>query len=226
MHVLTHVPYFAGLTTDEVADVNALMQVRWHDEDDSIYQAGQDGSELHVLASGRAKVFRPSASGHDVVVDLVGPGDSFGTLRSLGSGRYTDTAQSLTRSCVLTLSNADFHRVLARHPQVALAVVEDLAARLEQSHRVIRQLSADTVEQRVAAALLSLVGKHGSTAGDGSVRVSVSRADLAAMTGTTIESASRVVSRLRSHGVIATGRGWTSIIDPERLGTVAEGTQL
>ena len=51
-------------------------------------------------------------------------------------------------------------------------------------------------------------------------------ADLAAMTGTTIETASRVVSRLRSHGVIATGRGWTSIIDSERLRTVADGTQL
>ena len=50
----------------------------------------------------------------------------------------------------------------------------------------------------------------------------LTRDDLAAMTGTTTESASRVMSQFQKDGLIQTGRKWVSILDQDALGKIAE----
>ncbi|WP_091180214.1 Crp/Fnr family transcriptional regulator [Paramicrobacterium humi] len=218
LHVLSHVPYFAGLESTTIAEINALMTARWYAEDDAVYQAGEPGSRLHVVAAGRVKLVRPSPSGTDVLVDVLTPGGSFGTLHTLGSDRYSDTAQSLSESCVLSLSNQDFRSLIQRFPAVALAVVDDLAARLDESHRTIRSLSAGTAEQRVAAALLGLLEKFERNAGPVAVRrLTITRTELAGMVGLTSETVSRVLGSFKRRALVDIGRGWVSVLDAESL---------
>ncbi|HET8617135.1 MAG TPA: Crp/Fnr family transcriptional regulator, partial [Actinomycetales bacterium] len=131
---------------------------------------------------------------------------------------------ALTVACVLSISADDFRAVMQRHPVVALAVLDDLAHRLEQSRQRVTHLSAGTVDQRVAAALLRLVDVVGEPQGSAILlQLPLTRADLGSMSGTTTESASRVMSRLRQDGVIESGRRWTSVLDVERLRALARG---
>ncbi|MCT2032645.1 helix-turn-helix domain-containing protein [Dietzia cinnamea] len=50
----------------------------------------------------------------------------------------------------------------------------------------------------------------------------LTRSDLAGITGSTPESVSRVMSRLRREGIIDSGRRWTAVLDRERLAEIAE----
>jgi CRP/FNR family transcriptional regulator, nitrogen oxide reductase regulator len=113
---------------------------------------------------------------------------------------------------------------MRRQPSVALAVLDDLAHRLEQSRQRVTHMSAGTVEQRVAAALLRLVTVVGEPR-DGGVllQVPLTRADLASMAGTTTESASRAMSRLRSDRIVESGRRWTAVLDVPRLRALSAG---
>ena len=82
----------------------------------------------------------------------------------------------------------------------------------------VKQLSAYTVEQRIASALLRLAGKLGESHGkDVLIQLPFSRQDLAAMTGSTMETVSRVMSRFGEAGVVKSGRKWVTIIDAKRL---------
>jgi CRP-like cAMP-binding protein len=223
LKILSQTRFFTGLPAKDIAAIDQRMHVRGYHEGEPIYHVGQPATHLFVLAAGRMKVIRSALDGQDVLVDIVTPGGLFGTLSSLGDTTYSDTAQALTVSCALRISADEFRNVLRAHPGVALTVLDDVAHRLEQAHQSVRRLSGCSIRQRVAATLLALADKLGQPHGDATLlQLPLTRSDLAAMTGTTTESVSRVVSKLRRDGIIATGRRWTSITDRARLAALAD----
>lgn len=222
MQVLQGVDVFSDLSADQLTDVDAVMTARAWATDDLLYRAGDPAEHLFLLASGRAKAFRSTAEGQDVVVDLMAPGDLFGSLQILGQPQYTETVQALTTVCALRIGTAEFREILTRRPQVALRVLHAVSTQLSLARSSVTQQSTATVAQRVAATLLRLAEKFGETSGDGTLlEVPLSRADLAGITGSTTASVSRVMSRLRSEGVIESGRRWTTIRDRDRLRELA-----
>lgn len=222
LRVLQHVDLFADLTSDRLTDVNARMTALSWAADDPLYQFGDPAEHLYVLASGRAKAFRSTPDGQEVVVDLIAPGDLFGGLQSLGQPQHTETVQALTTVCALRIGTAAFREILTAQPQVALRVLDSLSAQLSLARSSTTQQSTATVAQRVAATLLRLAEKFGETGTQGTlIQIPLSRADLAGMAGSTTESASRAMSRLRKDGIIDSGRRWTAILDPERLADLA-----
>lgn len=222
--VLAHAPYFRHLDRDAVEAIERRMRVQAYGEGELVYRTGAPADGLFILATGKVKVLRPSLDGAEVLVDVITPGTMFGSVAALGRSTYPDTAQALTVSCALRIGADDFRTVLEEHPGVALVVVDDLAKRLEQTQLTVRRLSGGTVEQRVASTLLALADKVGEPRGDAVLlQLPLTRGDLAAMTGTTTESVSRTLSRLRRQGVVETGRRWTSVTDRAALAALAAG---
>ena len=222
LDVLAHAPYFAGLSYDEIVAIDERAKVRGYAEGEAIYHAGSAAEHLFLLASGRVKVLRPALDDSDVLVEVITPGATFGSVAALGHSTYPDTALALTVSCVLRISAADLRHVMARHPAVAMAVLDEVSHRLEEAQQSVRRLSGGTVEQRIAASLLVLADKLGEPRGDGVLlQLPLTREDLASMTGTTTESVSRTLSKWRRAGLIETGRRWTALTDRTALAALA-----
>ena len=97
-------------------------------------------------------------------------------------------------------------------------MLEAVGQRLAESQEIIKQLSTYTAEQRIASALLRLARKLGEARGSNVlIQLPFSRQDLAAMTGSTTETVSRVMSRFAEDGWIKTGRKWVTITSQKRL---------
>jgi CRP-like cAMP-binding protein len=123
-----------------------------------------------------------------------------------------------TDCCILQISAENFEKILNRHPDVLLKVLKAVGQRLEESQEIIKQLSVYSVEQRIAAALIRLAAKLGEQKEEAVlIQLPFSRQDLAAMTGATIETVSRVMSRFSAEGWISTGRKWVVINDLAQL---------
>jgi CRP-like cAMP-binding protein len=89
-------------------------------------------------------------------------------------------------------------------------VLQAVGQRLEEFQEIIKQLSVYTIEQRIAATLIRVAKKLGEQKQTGMlIQIPFSRQDLAAMTGTTIETVSRVMSRFSAEGLIS-GEWWRS----------------
>ncbi len=223
LRILHSLPFFADLPHADVEQINRLFHEYGYAPNETICIAGDTAEHLFVVADGRVKLMRHSLSGKNVLLDMLTPGEFFGSLSALSSDVYSDTAEAQTQSCVLSISASDFRRVLEKYPSVALKVLEITAARLRAAQDRVRQLSALSVEGRVANVLLVLGKKFGKWSDVGLLIESpLTRDDLAAMTGTTTESASRVMSQFQKDGLIQTGRKWVSILDQKALEQVAE----
>jgi CRP-like cAMP-binding protein len=84
-------------------------------------------------------------------------------------------------------------------------------------------LSSYTAEQRIAAALLRLARKLGEVHGENVlIQLPFSRQDLAAMSGVTTETVSRVMSGFAQERLIKSGRKWVTITDAKRLRQLVE----
>jgi len=225
MQVLGRVSLFAGLSQQHLEGIDKRMVSLSWAAGDSLFSAGEPADHLYVLAEGQAKLSQPTAGGQEVVVDLLIPGDLFGALSILGQPVYPETAWALTTTCALRVDPQSFREILAEHPQVALRVLDDVAGRLAQARSEVGQQSTSTVAQRVATTLLRLADRLGQERSGNRgtlLQLPLSRADLAGMVGSTTESVSRVMSRLRREGIIDSGRRWTAVLDRDRLAAIAD----
>lgn len=224
LEILGQLPFLATLSQTELEEVNEHFRERGYDEGEPIYFSGDLASHLYVVASGQVRLMQHSRAGKDVLLDLLTPGEFFGTLTPGPEEVYGETAQAQVATCVLTISADDFRELMTIYPQITLAVLDMTADRLHSAREMVRQLSAHPVDQRIATVLLNLVEKLGEPHAEGTlIQTPLSREDLAQMTGTTPETASRVMSQLQKEGIINSGRQWVAITDLEQLTTIAAG---
>lgn len=220
--LLGQTPFFRVLPADEIPAVARSFQQREFAPGDAIHRAGNPAARLSLVAAGMVKVARPTIDGQDVVIDILHPGDYFGSLGQLGDAAYADDATAQTHCCILSTTAGEFQSLLSRYPPVALATLDLVAGRLRAAHETIEQLSAYPVQRRLASMLLHLSERtEADRVAPPAVELPFSRQDLADMTGATVETVSRVLSTLRRQGIIDSGRGWIAILDRDRIAALA-----
>jgi CRP-like cAMP-binding protein len=223
LKIIGRLPFFQHLPAEAISKINGLFGDRDVSVDEHIYFEGDEADHLYLVAMGKVKLVRNTDSGREVLLDILRGGEYFGTLTVFGGRVHTETAIAQTDCCILQISSGDFESILAEHPDVMRKVLEVVSQRLAQSQEIVRQLSGYTAEQRIAAALLRLAEKLGEARGQGVlIQLPFSRQDLAAMTGSTTETVSRVMSRFVEDGLVKSGRKWVTIIDVKQLEELAK----
>lgn len=224
LRILSKVPFFSGVDRGVIGEINRLFIERGYSPGETICFAGDPAERLYVVADGNVKLMQHTFSGQDVMLDVLKPGEFFGSLAILGDDEYSETAVAQTACCVISIGADEFRMILQDSPQVALKVIDIIAGRLKSAHEMIRQLSSHSVEQRIAHVLLKLADKLGQEKEVGLlIQLPLSRSDLAELVGTTTESASRVMSQFQKDGLIRSGRRWVAITDREGLMAYKEG---
>ncbi|HSK87737.1 MAG TPA: Crp/Fnr family transcriptional regulator [Anaerolineales bacterium] len=223
LKIIGRLPFFRHLSSGAILEINRLFEDRDITAEQAIYFEGDPANYLYLVATGKVKLMRHAASGREVLLDILRGGEYFGNLAVLSGQGYSETAIAQTDCCILQISAQNFEQVLNRHPDVTMKVLKAVGQRLEESQEIVKQLSVYTVEQRIAAALVRLAQKLGEPKQEGVlIQLPFSRQDLAAMTGTTVETVSRTMSRFSGEGLISTGRKWVSINDLSGLETIAK----
>jgi CRP-like cAMP-binding protein len=204
LKLVGRLPFFKHLPADVVSKINGLFHDRDVSADECIYFEGDDATHLYMVATGKVKLTRAGISGREVLLDILRSGEYFGSLTIFGERIHAETH--------------DFELILSDHPDVTRKVLEAVGQRLAESQEIVKQLSTYTAEQRIASALLRLAHKLGEAHGTNVlIQLPFSRQDLAAMTASTTETVSRVMSRFAEQGWIKTGRKWVTIANPKQL---------
>jgi CRP/FNR family transcriptional regulator len=221
--IVQALPVFAGLSERDWEKVVDLFSERQYQKDDYIFLEGEAPEALFIIRTGKVKVVRHSTDGKDVVLRVCGPGNLLGTVAVFDGGGYPGTAQVIEPCATLVITRNDCLTLVNRYPVFALAVIADLGTRLRSSAEQIRSLAVERVEQRIARVLLKLAESAGSDAPEGRViEMPLTRQDVADMTGTTVETAIRVMSKFRRLELIKTRRGKVVLVDPAALQEIAE----
>ena len=222
LRILGQIGLFHDLPGAELASIGARMESLAWSAGEAVFTAGDPAEHVYLLAAGQAKAFRTTPAGQRTSLDFFGPGDVLGGLTWAGRGGYAETAVALVTTCALRIDAGAFREVMLAHPSVALGVLDVVSDRLAHARSTEQEQASTTVTERVAAGLLRLAdsfGVPGDEPGTTLIQLPLTRADLAAMAGTSAESVSRTMSRLRRDGLIDSGRRWTAVLD--RTGLLA-----
>ena len=222
LRILGTIPFFKDLSASELEQVNRLFYEKGFEPGEFLYLTGDPGERLFVVAEGRVRLLRLAASGRQVMLDLLIPGDFFGALGP-DAQPYPDSAQAQTNVCALTISLEDFRGVLRTYPSAALHLLDAVSSRLASAHDSIHLLGSASAEKRIAHILLKLGRKLGQPDEVGLlIQTPLGRDELAEMTGITPETASRVISQFQKEGWIDTGRQWVALKDERALQEILE----
>jgi len=217
------IPLFTALDGAALDEVKAAAQMRRVGAGATFFREGDPASSFFVLDSGSVKLTQLTPEGHQVVLRLVGPGDAFGGVAAFGGGTYPITAEAVTDAAALEWLGSVMTRLMERHPRLALNALQFVASRLHELEVRYRQLATEKVERRVARALLRLVQQAGRPIEAGVlIDLPLSRDDIAQMTGTTLYTVSRIVSRFETDGLLEAGRQRVVIRDSKALARIAD----
>lgn len=213
----------SSLDEDERRAVLDAARRRSFGKGEIVFREGDPSDSVHLIGAGHLAVMVSTPDGELATLKVLGPGDWFGELSMLREQAPTPrsaTIISLDTAQTLVLTQAAFHRLCERHPQIELLVGALMAAR-------IRKLSADLLEaryvgldRRLCGSLLELTEIYGDAGAP--VVVPLTQEQLADIAGGTRPSINLILQRLAGDGVIQIGRGRVTILDREAL-TLAAG---
>lgn len=201
--VLKKTPLFANLTEGELQALAARTSHKRFRQGEHLFAEGDPCTGLFLVASGKIRIFKLSASGREQVLAVEGPGSSFAELPVFDGGNYPAAASALEDAEVLFISRKDFQNFCREHPDVGLKVIAVVGSRLRRLVGIIEELSFTTVRQRLIALILRLAQADGTPSKEGiRVELTKSHQDLAAELGTVRELVSRNLSRLQAEGFL------------------------
>ena len=217
-------PVFAGLPARELDALAGSCREDSYRAREFVFLEGDPARWLCVVRSGRVKIVRHSRTGKDVVLEVLGPGEVFGGVAVIEKRPYPAAAQAMEPTSVLKIPAETLIPATERHPAIIKEMALMMGRRLRAAHDSVKSLSVDPVEARLAAALLRLADRDGTrTKGGLALPFHLTRQSLADMTGTTVETAIRIMSRWLKDRLVIDEGGRLVIIDRTALGEIAAG---
>lgn len=216
-------PVFVGVPAREVTALAAVAREETYRARDYIFMEGDPADWFCVVRSGRVKILRASRGGKEVVLELLGSGEPFGGVAVIERRPYPASAQATETSVVLKIPREPIVALTERHPGVIREMALMIGRRLRAAHESVRSLAVDPVEARLAAALLRLAERDGEHGPRGiTLPYHLTRQSLADMTGTTVETAIRIVSRWQKDRLVRDDGGRLVVTDLAALRAIAE----
>jgi CRP/FNR family transcriptional regulator, cyclic AMP receptor protein len=215
---LRRVPLFETLSDQELDGLSPLFSLRTYTKNQVIFLEEETGNYMYIVLVGKVKVSKATEDGRESILAIHRPGDFFGEM-SLLDGKTSPATVAAMEDCrIATIGRQDFHKHLLKNQKVLLQIIQVLCSRLRQVWSQIQVLSYGSAEARIRGALLLLMRKHGiPDAGGVLLDLKITHHELAEMSGTSRETVSRFLSRLRRSRVISIDHRRITILDTNLL---------
>jgi CRP/FNR family transcriptional regulator, cyclic AMP receptor protein len=217
IELLRRVPLFADLEEGELERFSRVAVPRSYPDNTRVFHEGDHSDACYIVRSGSFRVTREHSDGRAITLANLGPGDIFGELAMLDGEVRSASVEAIGDGELLALPASDVRALLGRNPEITVKLVGALARRLRLANERISRQSFQTVPSRVAGVLSQLVAEEAPTNPGAGVTIRMNQADLAQLAGTSRESVSRFLAELERAGVVRSGRGRVTILEPTKL---------
>jgi CRP-like cAMP-binding protein len=162
--LLARVPLFADLSERDLAQLAQVAVPRSYEAGEAVFREGDSGDTCYVVREGSVRITRRHSDGRVITLAELREGAIFGELAMFGGETRSASVEALERTRALAILSADMRRIMLRHPEIAVKMLEGLADRLRGANERIARQSFQTVAGRVASALLSQAQARSSSA--------------------------------------------------------------
>ena len=195
--LLAHAPIFRDLSPAELARIAAGTREVRAERGEILFQRGDRCEGFHIVAFGQVKLALGTAEGAEKVVEIIGPGMSFGEAVLFTDRPYVVSATALVDSLLLHVGKAVLSHELENDPKLARRMLASLSMRLHMLMKDMEALTLHSAAHRVIGYLARLED-DGATR----VRLPAQKSLVASRLNLTPEYFSRILHDLAAAGLI------------------------
>jgi CRP-like cAMP-binding protein len=211
--------FLEALTAVEREALLSAGHVRRWATGEVLFREADAADSAIVIVRGLVKIHKRTRDGGELILSLCGPGDLLGEVTAVQGATRSADAVALQSVEAVTVAVADLRTLLARHPRLALVLLEVVLRRLRIADQRRLEFAAAESLPRVTSRLLELAERFGVAAADGTLHVEmpVSQEELASWAAASRESTARALRTLRELGLIETHRKRLVVLDADGL---------
>lgn len=224
--LIRHRALCSAAGNDALAELNRIGHIRSFPAGSTIITAGEPMPFVGNVRSGVVKLTKVLADGRQQIVGLLFASDFVGRAFR---DHWPYSAEAATDVEICAFERAAFERVLADHPELEHHLLVATLNELDAARDWMMLLGCKSAEEKVASFLMFVArrAQNGGRCSEPhnaapSFALPISRSDMAAYLGTTVETVSRQITRLKTANVIRlTDTHHFIVPDMDQLATVA-----
>ncbi len=189
---------------------------------ESLFKDGDKSKGLICITSGKVKLFKEGVGGREQILKMLRQNDFIGykTLFSENIWSVSATAIEDTSFCILEKNT--LIKTLKKNTDLSLKFLKLISEELAYSYSRTISLSQKHIRGRLAESLLILRDTYGLDEDGKTIKILLSREDIANLSNMTTSNAIRTLSNLASEGIIGIQGRKISILETATLEHISE----
>lgn len=197
----------------QIADCKTSFTIK---KGERIFEEGTALNGVFCIKEGVCKLSKLSSNGKDQIIKLVKPGELLGQRSLISDENANLSAVALEDMEVCFVPKKEILQFFNENNEFSMNIMKTICGDLKEADVNKIDFAQKTVKQRLAETLLYLESTFGTNS-DGSLRIQLSREELAGMIGTATESCIRLLSEFKKKNSIELKGKQIFILDAKQL---------
>ena len=209
-------PLFCGLEIGELVQLTRIAIVKPFSKGEYLFFEGGAVHGFYVVLNGSVKVYRVNLMGKEQVITICRPYESFAEDVLFSESGHSADACATEQTTVLLFPKSEFGALLKRHPELALRLFQSVSAHFRSLVRLLDDLTLKDIKTRLANWLIQHCPQPNSREPQ-SIHLPMTKRLLASELGTTSETFSRTLAKLRDQELVSVHGNTVTLQCPMRL---------
>lgn len=203
-----------ALESDDIQQLDDIIQrSKPLQKGQHLYREGDEFQSVYAVRSGALKAYRTTDDGREQVTGFYFPGEILG-MDGISKNAHASSARTLETSSVCEIPFSSLSRLSALMPNLQRHFFQLMSREITEDQVLITLLSKNSADERVAALLLSISSRNARRKLSAThFRLPMSRVDIGNYLGLTVETVSRVLSRMHKLDILRVDNKEIEILD-------------
>ncbi len=212
-----------ALESDDIVELDNIVQRgRPLQKGDHLYREADEFTSVYAVRSGTIKAYRVTDDGREQVTGFYFPGEVLG-MDGISKNAHACSAKALETAAVCEIPFSSLEQLSVQLPNLQRHFFQLMSREITEDQQLITLLSKNTAEERIAALMLSVSSRNARRKLSATqFRLPMSRIDIGNYLGLTVETVSRVFSRLQKLDILRVSNKEIEIVDVAKLQDIAK----
>ena len=165
-------------------------------------QEDDSSQKIYCISTGKIKIYKTDSNGNEVIIRFATAGDIIGGEMLMSKSIYDISAMAVADSFACCIDSEVYRNAIKSEGELPMELLKYYEGELHRAKIKILKLARLKVNEKVADALLTLYETFRMNDDNSTIRITLSRQDIANMAGTTKEQVSKVLSKFSDQGII------------------------
>lgn len=213
---------FTVLTPKEKEFLKQNYTCAFYKKGEIIFKEGDKPMGLMILAEGKVKIFKEGVGGREQIVRMAKPVGFIGYRALFAEENHTATAVAIEDCVSCIVDKESVYRVIRSNAELSMSIIHSFASELGFSHDRTVTLTQKHIRGRLAESLIFLKNTYGYEDDGKTIKIYLSREDVANLSNMTTSNAIRTLSTFAQEGVISIDGRKIRILDLHKLERISD----